>query len=336
MDYNFSFESEDILDDDTIVNDETAVDDAGDDSETVNVTPDTKETSHNEVASAGGVSTGNNQDQLEMDPVAATESYILRQFGLSREDMEEAVEETIDEAETIPNADVLEGEEDPDIIATAVTDNAIIECAAQDEIDSAGEVVDADETPDLGVENGDSCMDGEDSAEAYLNWDIYGETRSQENMLIHTTSVNDIVRQKDYGKLKQKVDEWMEDVGCVPCTKDEFQKWYTSLSGDNKSLKNLFNTAFSFNTVDGQSYIMLNSGASHRATIAAIATVYAGGPLLFLISLIKHAVKGEYVGYMYAVGKDNKGSCKVMNKALFCVTKDKRSFRKDAVGSAIV
>ena len=174
MDYNFSFESEDILDDDTIVNDETAVDEAGDDSETVNVTPDTKETSHNEVASAGGVSTGNNQDQLEMDPVAATESYILRQFGLSREDMEEAVEETIDEAETIPNADVLEGEEDPDIIATAVTDNAIIESAAQDEVDSAGEVVDADDTPDLGVEDADSCMDGEDSAEAYLDWDIYG------------------------------------------------------------------------------------------------------------------------------------------------------------------
>ena len=175
--FDFSFESDDenLMEDDVLINDETAVDDAGDDSETVNVTPDTKETSHNEVASAGGVSTGNNQDQLEMDPVAATESYILRQFGLSREDMEEAVEETIDEAETIPNADVLEGEEDPDIIATAVTDNAIIEGAAQDEIDSAGEVVDADDTPDLGVEDGDSCMDGEDSAEAYLDWDIYGE-----------------------------------------------------------------------------------------------------------------------------------------------------------------
>ena len=124
MDYNFSFESEDILDDDTIVNDETAVDDAGDDSETVNVTPDTKETSHNEVASAGGVSLGNNQDQLEMDPVAATESYILRQFGLSREDMEEAVEETIDEAETIPNADVIE-DVDPDIEATAVPTTSV-------------------------------------------------------------------------------------------------------------------------------------------------------------------------------------------------------------------
>ena len=124
MDYNFSFESEEILDDDTIVNDETAVDDAGDDSETVNVTPDTNETSHNEVASAGGVSLGNNQDQLEMDPVAATESYILRQFGLSREDMEEAVEETIDEAETIPNADVIE-DVDPDIEATAVPTTSV-------------------------------------------------------------------------------------------------------------------------------------------------------------------------------------------------------------------
>ena len=336
MDYNFSFESEDILDDDTIVNDETAVDDAGDDSETVNVTPDTKETSHNEVASAGGVSLGNNQDQLEMDPVAATESYILRQFGLSREDMEEAVEETIDEAETIPNADVLEGEEDPDIIATAVTDNAIIEGTAQDEIDSAGEVVDADDTPDLGVEDAVSYMDDEDSAEAYLDWDIYG--RSRENMMIHTTSVNDIVRQRDYGKLKQNIDDWMEDVGCVPCTKEEFEKWYASLSGDNKQLQDLFYQAFSFNVVDGQSYIMVQSIVSHRSAIATIVGAFAGGAglLAFLISLIKHAVRGEYVGYMYAVGKDKRGSCKIMNKALFCVTKDKRAFRKDSVGSAIV
>ena len=124
--FDFSFESDDenLMDDDVLINDETAVDDAGDDSETVNVTPDTKETSHNEVASAGGVSLGNNQDQLEMDPVAATESYILRQFGLSREDMEEAVEETIDEAETIPNADVIE-DVDPDIEATAVPTTSV-------------------------------------------------------------------------------------------------------------------------------------------------------------------------------------------------------------------
>ena len=124
--FDFSFESDDenLMDDDVLINDETAVDDAGDDSETVNVTPDTKETSHNEVASAGGVSLGNNQDQLEMDPVAATESYILRQFGLSREDMEEAVEETIDEAETIPNADIIE-DVDPDIEATAVPTTSV-------------------------------------------------------------------------------------------------------------------------------------------------------------------------------------------------------------------
>ena len=336
MDYNFSFESEDILDDDTIVNDETAVDDAGDDSETVNVTPDTKETSHNEVASAGGVSLGNNQDQLEMDPVAATESYILRQFGLSREDMEEAVEETIDEAETIPNADVLEGEEDPDIIATAVTDNAIIEGTAQDEIDSAGEVVDADDTPDLGVEDADSYMDDEDSAEAYLDWNIYG--RSQENKLIHTKQVDDIVRQGDYGKLRRIIDDWMEDVGCVPCTKEEFENWYNTMSGDNQPLKNLFANAFSFSVVDGQSYIMVCNIISYRAAIATIVGALAGGAgvLAFLISLIKHAARGEYVGYIYAVGKTKNGHCKVMNKPLFCVTKDKRAFRRDSVGPAIV
>ena len=109
------------------------------------------------------------------------------------------------------------------------------------------------------------------------------------------------------------------------------------MSGDNKQIQNLFHEAFSFNVVDGQSYIMIQSLVSFRAAIATIiGALTLAGPLMFLISLIKHAVKGEYVGYMYAVGKDGKGSCKIMNNALFCVTKDKRSFRKDAVGSAIV
>jgi len=87
---------QDVLGTDTEL-DETAVDDAGDDSETVDVTPDTKETAHNEQASAGGVATGNNQDELEMDPVAATESFCRKFLGLSREDMEEAVDEIRDE-----------------------------------------------------------------------------------------------------------------------------------------------------------------------------------------------------------------------------------------------
>ena len=172
MDYNFSFESEDILDDDTIVNDETAVDDAGDDSETVNVTPDTKETSHNEVASAGGVSTGNNQDQLEMDPVAATESYILRQFGLSREDMEEAVEETIDEAETIPNADVIE-DVDPDLEATAVPTTSVnITSPTNTHIDVNAAADEVSVGTDAEITDGDEPVLAEDAGELPSNADV--------------------------------------------------------------------------------------------------------------------------------------------------------------------
>ena len=94
--------------------DETAVDEAGEDSETVDVTPDTNETSHNEIASAGGVATGNNADQLEMDPVAATESYIRRVFGLSREDMEEATDQIEAKAEAISDEPVGSGDSEVD------------------------------------------------------------------------------------------------------------------------------------------------------------------------------------------------------------------------------
>jgi hypothetical protein len=142
----FSFESDnddidldqDVLGTDTEL-DETAVDDAGDDSETVNVTPDVKETAHNELASAGGVVVGNNADQLEMDPVAASESFIRRFLGLSREDMEEAVDEITEKAETIPDADEVSATGDPEL------DDVLIK-----EEESGGEVVDADDT---GVDN---------------------------------------------------------------------------------------------------------------------------------------------------------------------------------------
>lgn len=89
-----------------LVKDETdVVEDAGSDTEVVDMNPSTSETSHNEEASAGGIATGSNQDDLEMDPVAASESFIRRNFGLSVEDMEEVVEEKVAEAAVIPSAD---------------------------------------------------------------------------------------------------------------------------------------------------------------------------------------------------------------------------------------
>ena len=130
---------QDVLGTDTEL-DETAVDDAGDDAETVDVTPDKSETAHNELASAGGVATGNNQDQLEMDPVAATESLCRRFLGLSREDMEEAVDE-IKDAEVVDTGT----SEDP----SSDLDDDMADAVVQEE-ESGGEVVDADDT---GVDN---------------------------------------------------------------------------------------------------------------------------------------------------------------------------------------
>ena len=99
--------------------DETAVDEAGEDSKTTDVTPSKEETAHNEVASAGGVATGNNTEQLEMDPVAASEAWIRKTFGLSREDMEESVDEVVAKAETIPDASEANLTGDPDLDNTA-------------------------------------------------------------------------------------------------------------------------------------------------------------------------------------------------------------------------
>ena len=104
--------------------DETAVDEAGEDSETTDVTPDESETSHNEVASAGGVATGNNLDQLEMDPVAASESYIRRVFGLSREDMEEATDQIEAKSEAISEEPVGSGDSEVDSYVSDADDDS--------------------------------------------------------------------------------------------------------------------------------------------------------------------------------------------------------------------
>lgn len=115
----FSMESENTetdIDMELLVKDEDdLIEDAGDDSEIVDMNPTEDETSHNEVASAGGIATGSNAETLEMDPVAASEAFIRRNFGLSVEDMEEVVEEKIAEAEVIPSADEEEASPAADI-----------------------------------------------------------------------------------------------------------------------------------------------------------------------------------------------------------------------------
>ena len=92
-----------------IINDETAVDAAAEKKDPVEVSITESQAAHNEAASAGGCVVGDNEEQLTMDPVAAEESYIRKQFGLSSEDLEEAVDETIAEGAAVPNAEVVEG-----------------------------------------------------------------------------------------------------------------------------------------------------------------------------------------------------------------------------------
>ena len=129
------------------INDETAVDEAGSDSEVTDVSNISEKTAaHNEAASAGGVATGSNEEQISMDPVAASEAYIFHQFGLSREDLEEAVEETVAEAEALPNAEVVEEEEDTDLAETSAGTTVNITSPSDTHIDvnAAGDDVEVD------------------------------------------------------------------------------------------------------------------------------------------------------------------------------------------------
>ena len=88
------------------VNNETAVTEAGTDTEATDVSNISEKTeAHNELASTGGVATGSDTADMEMDPVAATESFVNRTFGLSVEDVEETIEENVAVADSIPNAD---------------------------------------------------------------------------------------------------------------------------------------------------------------------------------------------------------------------------------------
>ena len=121
----FSMESDndeiDVGMTDLVKNETDVVEDAGSDTEVVDMKPTEAETAHNEEASAGGIATGSNQDDLEIDPVAASESFIRRNFGLSVEDMDEVVEEKVAEAAVIPSADEEEASPVTQDVADGVT-----------------------------------------------------------------------------------------------------------------------------------------------------------------------------------------------------------------------
>ena len=132
-----------------IINDETAIDAAAEKKEPVEVSITESQAAHNEAASAGGCVVGDNEEQLTMDPVAAEESYIRKQFGLSSEDLEEAVDETIAEGAAVPNAEVVEGADvagDDDLEATAVPAETTVNISSPEEAH-----VDVNLSPDADV-----------------------------------------------------------------------------------------------------------------------------------------------------------------------------------------
>jgi hypothetical protein len=158
--YSMEADNDDIdIDFKETTNDETAADDAGSDSVTTDVSNISEEkTNHNEEASAGGVATGSNEDDIAVDPVVATESFVYRRFGLSREDVEETIEETINEAEAIPNADAVEAA-DSDDDAVGMTDGA----ASDAVVETPGAIVQITD-PSTEIEgNGEPYVDTNDS-----------------------------------------------------------------------------------------------------------------------------------------------------------------------------
>lgn len=127
------------------------IEDAGKDSETVDVSNISEaEAAHNEVASAGGVVVSkDNADDLTMDPVAATEAIIRRGFGLSTEDLDDVAEELA--AAPVPEVDG-EAPAADDELASITTVNVIppaggaTEIAGPADVEPAGDVVPEVET----------------------------------------------------------------------------------------------------------------------------------------------------------------------------------------------
>ena len=148
------------------INDETAVTEAGTDTEATDVSNiDTKTEAHNELASTGGVATGSDTSDMEMDPVGATEAYCFKTFSLSAEEMSNSIESCIEEAEKASDNESEDNSYDPELEAVGMnnagvsTDDPAKVIPDETPADNAGVTPDADESKD----------DGEGDADAPLN-----------------------------------------------------------------------------------------------------------------------------------------------------------------------
>ena len=145
------------------VNDETAVTEAGTDTEATDVSNiDTETEAHNELASTGGVATGSDTADMEMDPVAATEAYCFKTFSLSAEDMANEIESCVEEAENASDNEPEDNSYDPELEAVGMnnagisTDDPAKVIPDETPADNAGITPDADESKDDGEEDADA------------------------------------------------------------------------------------------------------------------------------------------------------------------------------------
>ena len=148
------------------VNNETAVTEAGTDTKAEDVSKiDTKTEAHNEQASTGGVATGSDSSDMEMDPVAATEAFCFKAFSMSAEDLANEVEDNIKVANAIPDADDAEAAadtSDPELEAVGMnnagvsTDDPAKVIPDETPADNVGITPDADESKDDGEKDADA------------------------------------------------------------------------------------------------------------------------------------------------------------------------------------
>ena len=280
----FSMENDSELDNidvenSEIKNGETAVDAAAEKKEPTEVNISEEQSAHNEAASAGGCVVGDNEEQLSMDPIAAEESYIFERFGMSSEELDEAVDETIAEAEKIPEETETE---DADLAATTVTDDATTQDVASEiTVDSNATVPAAETTTDETV--GDLSPDEEAVEQLKMN--------SMEGNLVNgalnvsaiasSTGLSSVFSALwtscvscgtfDDGseilkssKFKNKFDNFvekyknkefpkLEDVKKDPRVTDKsgFWNWFFAGNAGGNKLKNMFKTEIKWSTIKG-------------------------------------------------------------------------------------
>ena len=164
----------------TTTNDETAVTDAGSDSETTDVSNiSCEKTDHNEEASAGGVATGSNEDDIAVDPVVATENYLWNDFPLhmSSEDVDRTVAEIADEEKTIPDeVDASDYDEngmakDPELEAVgAYNGGAVVDA---DDTATANDPLPEDQPENKDDGESDNDAPNTDASEEFFNIDLF-------------------------------------------------------------------------------------------------------------------------------------------------------------------